>query len=279
MNRIVRGSPGTLALTFTVDEVPTDMDAPPTVTVTAVDGSQMAVGGSTRTGVGAYTYLLPAQAQLSPLTVVWSGLLSGQAVSATTYAEIVGAEYFSVMELRYFDNVLLNTTKYPTNKLIDARLAAESDFEDFCNRGFVPRAYRETVIGDGTGSLWLAKPDPIRFLSLTVNGEDWSARTFTRPDDNLHVVTLDSGVWPSNGRVVVTYEYGMPTPPVRVKNAAMKLAKYRLVQDQSRIDERATAMTIPDFGTFAMATPGMRDSITGIPDVDVVLWDYALGRS
>lgn len=280
MNRIVRGSPAALSLAFTVDEVPTDLDAPPAVVVTRVDGTQAAAGASTRTGLGEYTYTLPAQSQLSSLTAVWSGLLSGLSVSAETYAEVVGGQFFSVAELRNFDSVLMNTTKYPTAKLVAARLLVESDFEGFCNRAFFPRGHRETIFGDGTKSLWLAKPDPLRLVSLVVDyDQDWSARMFTRPDDNLHVINLDNDVWPKNTRIDIEYEYGFPTPPVRVVQASKKLAKYRLVADQSRIDERATTMNIPDFGNFVLSTPGMRDALTGIPDVDVVLWDYALDRA
>jgi hypothetical protein len=280
MNRIVRGSPGTVTLAYEVDDAPKDMDAPPAVTVTRANGTQLATGTATRTGVGAYTYTIAAQSELSALTVEWVGLLDGwMTVSATTYAEIVGAEYFSIGELRNSDSVLLNTTKYPNAKLIQARLSVESDFEGFCNRAFVPRYYRETIIGDGKDTLWLTQPEPLRLVSLVVNGEDWSAKTYTRPDDNLHVIRLDDGCWPAAGRIVIEYEYGPEATPVRVKNAAMKLAKYRLVSDQSRIDERATTMNVPDFGNFVLSTPGFRDALTGIPDVDVVLWDYALGRS
>jgi hypothetical protein len=194
--------------------------------------------------------------------------------------EIVGAEYFSVAELRAFDNVLSNTTRYPTEKLIATRLAVESDFEGICGRAFVPRYARETLTSNGSGTLWLKNPEPYRIITLTVNGEDWSDKTITTSDDNLRVLVLAGrqGVWPRNGQVVIEYEFGPLQPPERVKNAALKLAKYKLVADQSRIDERATMMNIPDFGSFVMATPGMRGSITGIPEVDVVLWDYMLDR-
>lgn len=279
MNRIVRGSPGTLMLTFTVDDAPTDLDTPPDVSVTRADGSVASTGTSTRTALGTYAYTLPAQSQLSILTVDWSGAVDSADVTATTYAEVVGNEYFSVADLRNFDAVLMNTAKYPTAKLIGARLVVENDFEDFCNRAFIPRGYREHLVGNGTSALWLTKPDPIRLVSLTVGDEDWSARTFTRPDDNLHVITLDEGCWPRDGKIVIEYEYGMLAPPPRVVNAAKKLAKYRLVADQSRIDERATTMNVPDFGNFVLSTPGLRDALTGIPDVDIVLWDYALGRT
>lgn len=281
MIRIVRGSPATLSAPFYVNDTATDLDAVPTVLVTRQDGSQVATGAATRVGVGQYTYALPAQTDLAVLTAVWSGLISSQPISVTTYVEVVGAEYFSIAELRNSDSVLTNTTRYPDAKCAQARLAVESDFEGICGRAFVPRYAREQLVSNGTGTLWLSNPEPIRLITLTVNGEDWSGKTITTSTDNLRILILAGfqGVWPRYGQITIEYEYGNLAPPERVKNAAMKWAKYKLVADQSRIDERATTMNIPDFGNFVMATPGMRESITGIPEVDVVLWDYTLDRS
>lgn len=278
MIRIVRGAPATLSAVFYDDDMATDLDEVPTVTVTRADGSQVATGAATQTGEGTYAYALAAQPELATLTAVWSGERDGQDVSVTTYAEVVGTEYFAIAELRLFDNVLSNTTKYPTSKLVQARLAVATEFEGICGRSFVPRYAREVLTGDGSGQVWLRNPDPLRVISCTVDGEDWSDRTLTRPDDNLRTLLLPLGErWPMAGRIVLEYEYGMSEPPTRIKNAAMKRAKYSLVADQSRIDERATTMNIPDFGNFVLATPGMRGSYTGIPEVDVVLQDYALG--
>lgn len=280
MIRIVRGSPATLSAVFYVDETPTDLDAPPTVVVTRQDGSQAATGTATRTDVGTYTFALPGQDSLALLTATWSGSISGSEVSTQTYAEVVGMEYFSIAELRNFDSVLTNTTKYPTSKLIDTRLYVEEEFEGICGRSFVPRYARETILGNGTGTLWLTYPEPIRLLSLTVDGVDWSSKTINTVDDNLRVLSLGGsyGVWPRGGQIVIEYEYGKSEPPTRIKEAALKRAKHKLVSAQSRIDERATTMSIPDFGNFVLATPGMRGSYTGIPEVDVVLQDYVIGE-
>jgi hypothetical protein len=279
MIRIVRGSPATLSVGFLVDEEPTDLDQVPTVAVTRPDGSQVTTGAVARSGVGVYTSSLSPQTELGTLTASWSGQLGGDTVSQDTFAEVVGSEYFSIPELRSFDSVLTNTTKYPTDKLIAARLNVENEFEGICGRSFVLRYARENLVGDGTGTLWLSNPEPYRMLTLTVNDDDWSDKTVDTVEYNLRILRLAGhcGVWPRGSRIVIEYEFGKPEAPIRIKQAAMKRAKYQLVADLSRIDERATTMNIPDFGNFVLSTPGMRGSYTGIPEVDVVLQDYVLG--
>jgi hypothetical protein len=77
--------------------------------------------------------------------------------------------------------------------------------------------------------------------------------------------------------VDMTYEYGMAVVPTPIKYKALKRAKMLLVGQSSTIDERALTMTLPDIGTVNLATPGVRGSETGVPDIDVVLSRYALG--
>ncbi len=278
MRRIVRGSPGMLTATFYLDDAPVDLDADPLVSIRQPDGDPVVIDAPTvRTDDGTYAYELVAQSGVMALSCEWTGLRGGMPVQTWTYAEIVGAEYFSLAELRKFDSVLQSTTKYPDAKLRAARLSVETEFEGICGRSFVPRYAQETLTGDGSGRVWLSNPDPIRLISLSVDGEAWVGASLRRPTDNLRVLDLDSGVFARGAPIAIEYEYGFREVPIRIKHAALKRAKYSLVADVSRIDERATTMNIPDFGNFVLATPGMRGSYTGIPEVDVVLADYAIG--
>ena len=290
--RILRGSPVTLSVTFTGDETPIDPDGNAvTVTVKNLAGGTIASGSATRTGAGTYTFNLAAQSALNVLTIEWVGTFSGSPATVTTSAEVVGGTYFTLYELRNYDPVLTNTTRYPSAKLAKARELVESKFEKTCGRAFVPRYAREVFAADGSRLYWrhygqpsreifLSNPEPLRPISLTVDGVDWSDKVLTRDSDNLRVLRLPIGDYFSPySEVIIEYEYGRDVVPTDVREAALKLSKYLLVADQSRIDERATAMTIPDFGTFAMATPGMRGSFTGIPEVDIVLSDYQIGRT
>ena len=277
MMRITRGSPATLGATFYDVETPYDVDDTVTVTITRADGSLLITGTAVPVAVGKYTYELPPQAQVASLTVEWAGERNSVPVTVTTRVEVVGGEFFSIPELRAYDEVLQSTTRFPTDRLTQARLAVEAEFEDVCHRAFVPRYARDVLIGEGASTLWLSKPQPLRILSCTVNGDAWDDMAFYVPEYNLRVISLESGVWPRDGRIVIEYEYGMPSVPIRVKYAALKRAKYALVASNARIDERATVMNVPDFGNFVLSTPGIRGAYTGIPEVDVVLSDYELG--
>lgn len=279
MERVLRGAPATLTAYFYNMETlvdPDDNDV--TVTATRADGTDLYLTpqAATRVSAGKYTWTLPAQSFLNLFTVLWEGVIDDEPVSVTTYAEIVGGQYFTLPELRASDTALSNTEKYTTEKLRFARLAVEAEFEGICHRAFVPRYERELITGDGSSYIWLDHPEPLRVISLTVDGEDWSDTQPRRPSDSLRQLYLPNGTWTSGAEVLIEYEYGMWAAPERIKQAALKRAKYRLVADSSRIDERATVMNIPDFGNFVLSTPGMRGAYTGIPEVDVVLDDYVL---
>lgn len=279
MERVLRGTPATLTAYFYNMETlvdPDDNDV--TVTATRADGTDLFLTpqAATRVTAGVYAWTLPAQSNLNLFTVRWEGVIDAEPVSVTTYAEVVGGQYFTLPELRASDSALSNTDKYTTEKLRQARLAVEAEFEGICHRAFVPRYERELVAGDGTAYLWLDHPEPLRVITLSVDGEPWTDVEPRRPSDSLRQLYLPDRTWPNGAEVLIEYEYGMWTAPERIKGAALKRAKYRLVADSSRIDERATVMNVPDFGNFVLSTPGMRGAYTGIPEVDVVLDDYVL---
>lgn len=279
IDRITRGTSAVLSVTFYGDEQPTNADNDVIVDVERANGTQVVVSEvATSVGNGTYEFVLPPEPEVTILTASWSGYFSGASTTIETYAEVVGGEFFTLRELRGSDSVLTNTTKYPTEKLREARLAVEAEFEGICERSFMPRYARERLIGNGDGTLWVSNAQPLKVLSCSVNGEDWSDKEFTTPPYNLRVLCVpDGSYWPRDSRVVIEYVYGMPYVPRRIKNAAIKRAKSQLVSSNSRIDERATIMNVPDFGNFVLATPGVRGSLTGIPEVDVVLQEYALG--
>jgi hypothetical protein len=71
----------------------------------------------------------------------------------------------------------------------------------------------------------------------------------------------------------IAYEHGWPTPPPRVSQAALRWARSILIDGP--IDDRYTSVS-NDVGTFALATPGLRGSTTGLPEVDATIAAYSL---
>lgn len=276
VDRILRNTPATLTVTFYNDETATDADGAVNVTVTDASGATVASGTATHGAVGSgqYSFNLAAQSALAELDVTWSGTFSAAAGSITTKAEIVGGLYFTLSELRASDASLADAAKYSTAQLRDARMAVEVEFERFCGRAFVPRYGRETIIGDGTDTFWLEHPDIIDITKI-----DGVVPTIDFRVEGKHVQTADHSVYANDTPYVVEYEYGLSEVPFDIKRAALRRARGLLTGARGRIDERATVMQIPDFGTFTLATPGQRGAMTGIPDIDVVLDAWSVGQA
>ena len=299
LERVQRGVPATLVVTFYGDETPIDADGDAVnVTVKRADGSTLSSGSALHqgsAGSGQYKYTVPAQSSLNILEVTWTGNFSGQPTSLVTEVEIVGGFLFTVSELRSYDTALANPDRFPLSMVLDRRIEVEDEFEDICGRAFVARFNRE-VIQQTPAFLWegqrsygqpfleLEKPELQAITKLTVDGTDqldWvTQKLVTRDRDDPYVLNLygDALAMAYAEEIEIEYEYGMwRTPPV-LKDKAKKRARGLLVGQTSRIDERATIMSIPDFGTFNLATPGQRGSHTGIPDIDEALSRYMIGN-
>ena len=183
----------------------------------------------------------------------------------------ISASYATVQEMRDRYQALADTTRYPDDAVQDALRTAEEIIEDACAVAFVPRTVVSTVLADGTRLLTLPYTRVRQVIDVTVDDA-----TLTSSDLDLLVVNAAglyrAAGWAENTRVVVTYTHGYDQPPGRVKEAVMLLAKTRLVIGP--VDERATSMTTEDGGTISLITPGVRGSITGIPEVDATIEQY-----
>lgn len=285
MERVLRNTAATVTVTFYNGSVAVDADTDPTVVVKRADGTTLlSTTATNEIGAGVYSLVIPPQATLNVLTLTWTGLFTGTPISIETTVEIVGGFYFTIAELRAQDKNFENTTKYPNSALIDARAYVEAEFEDICHRAFVPRYHRETsvVTDQDTASLWLEKPEVIRFLSLRVNGADqiswYNSGYLMRDKYSPHIVNLSNLALASSYAVSVDaeYEYGMTSVPLPIKQKALKRAKMFLMGQTSTLDERAVSMSLPDIGTINLAQPGVRGSETGVPDIDIVLRRYVI---
>lgn len=285
MERVLRNTAATIYVTFYNGTTAVDADTNPAVVVKKANGTTLVSTTATNEpGTGVYSVVIPPQATLNLLTATWTGLFTGTSVSIVSEVEIVGGFYFSISELRNYDSALANVTKYPTEALVNARTMVEAEFEDICGRAFVQRYYREEALvrDTDTSLLWTEKPEVQNILSLSVNGVDqtaWATAGLFKKDKYSANSLIPSGVALSSIYaldVTAEYEYGMKRVPLLIKQKALKRAKMILVGMNSTIDERALTMNLPDIGSVNLATPGLRGSETGVPDIDVVLNRYKL---
>lgn len=273
MDRILRSTSAGIRL-----DLGKAVDSATTVPVSVRNGAGTEVKTGTAalvTGAtGVYELILSPTdtATLDVYEATWTATLSGAAHTFTTRFEIVGGFFFSTAEARAAFAELTNTTKYPDAKIVDAREEAERIIEDACEVAFVPRGRRLTLDGSGTSRLLLPwdAHRVTKVLTATVG-----STVQTIADLRLYAygeLLHTTGEWTTGDRNVVLHlEHGYTQPPPRIKTAALILARSRLVADT--LSDRATSQ-ITDVGTILLAVPGMRGSITGIPEVDAAIAQY-----
>lgn len=256
-------------------------DADGDVSVAVVDeaGDAVAAGAATADPdtAGRYTFDLPPQTQLARLTVDWTGEFGGVEETLTGYVEVVGAQLFTVGELRAFgDGALADAAQYPDADLEAKRDEIAAFFEQECGISFVPRYARELLDGDGGATLYVRRRRPTLLRSVVVDGVALTA-------DEIENVFLYSSralvrryaCWPCGlQNVVVEYVHGHQAPPRPIKEAALLYARYKLVTTE--LDDR-TVTVANDLGTVRLSVPGDRYP-TGIPVVDATICRYSTLR-
>ena len=256
---------------------PTDGDGQPadpggTVTVSVVNalGDTLAVDQATSgatTEERTYTLSAALNGTVDRLTATWS---VGGVTAAVTTIDVTGAQLFTIAELRAEETAVGNETNYPTSRLIEIRKEVEEFFEERCARSFVPvlRVERSTV-ECARSTLVLKRPDLRAVRRIRTY---WPGGGYV--DTDLTTITGESyGVLRGMfaGDVEVIYECGL-TAPRDVKRAGWKYARI-IANPQADRPDRATSLQT-ETGSYALATAGMRGSITGYPEIDEVLKKY-----
>ncbi len=191
---------------------------------------------------------------------------------------------FSPAEARaYRGGVLASEAKYPDADITAAAARILALFERTIGvRLESTTATNETHDGDGSQQL-IVDHLPVIAVSAaayrTAGTSTWTAFTadeladiYARAGGRLYRESL--GTWPSGVQNVrVTYTHGVTDADTA---AEAKSAGLMLITDPAggliSTDMPMRAMSLSDeFGTFRLATPGIGSSITGIPEVDVVL--------
>jgi hypothetical protein len=271
VDRVKQNTAVTISNTWYADGVVVDPGAV-TIGVTRDDGTVLVAAGTATGGGGAaartFNLTTTHTGLLDVLTATWTSPTRGL---DTTRHEIVGDFLFTVAQARAV-SPLGNTATYTTQAITDARTMVETALEDACGVAFVPRYKRERVSGMGGTQLLLSMPRVRAIRSVTLDG--------VAVTDAATIVNVGSGVayYPTGwtrgyGNYEVAYEHGHDYPPPRVSQAALLWCKAHLVKGP--IDDRTTSFSTDD-GTFALATPGLRGSWTGIPEVDAVIQQYGM---
>jgi hypothetical protein len=274
--RVLTGQPGKAVLRVEDDDGdPQALDAPPGVVVRDGAGLEVDNGTSVKEGAtdGVYSYTLPTDVTdvLDTYTLTWSALIGAVPYTYTTEVEVVGGVMFTIGQLRRWNNDI-TATKYPTDRVLEARTYAEQRIETPAMVAFAPRCRRAQVEAMHPRTLLLPDPEVRMVRSiLDEDGNPVDAADY-RLGSTAGALERKSGSW--CGTYDVVYEHGLDLDAFPIQRAAMMLAVDYLVS--SATPGRATSQAT-DEGTFRLTIAG-RDGPTGLPEVDAVIEQYGRVR-
>ena len=272
---ILRDVAETLSVTFYSGETATDADGAVTIGIVDAAGATVVAAGTSTTsaGSGVYTYSLAAQSNLKDLTAPWSGTW-GSAMTFDTTHEVVGGFYTVPAEVRAMDSISGESATFSAADVVEAINYATELIDDYTGASWVQRYQRDVMNGTNGQTIKVRRMFPQTLLAASVDG------TALTSDEISDVALFENGqltrkdkTWtytePGN-LVVIDYEHGVSaSAPPDIRWAAKTLARYHLLEQVSRIPDRAIAVQ-SEFGQIQLAQPGMNRP-TPLPDVNVVL--------
>lgn len=298
--RILQGTRADIWADLALDgEASPDPTGPVSVTVTDEDGNIVAgptiatiVAGACRVKL---TLTAAQTALVNRLTASWSGIVFGTdpAITVTTQHEVVGAVLFTLTQARAHDQGAMKSDDlYPSVDILRARDRIADSFGSILGFDFGTRCNREVVDGVnnwhdystgigsnpyGVSSVWVSRGNVTAIRSAAVRqSSTWVALTATQiagvqayPDGEM---ASEAYGWPVGRRNVrIVYEAGLTANQIgfhELRMAALKLLRAQIVK--SDIPSRYLSVTNQD-GNAVLASPGMRGSYFGLPEVDEVL--------
>jgi hypothetical protein len=264
--RIVTGAPATIRAEL-VDQEGDPITPGAAVTVGVVDlaGAQViapaTATGTVTTAPTVRTIDLPATADLDLYTATWT---DGTATTTTTI-EVAGRHYAGPAAIRASDPALTDPATYPDARLIQARRAVEDEFERVIGYALVPRVGLIETRVDVCSALVLPHLEVRSIVSATLDG----TAIDTELDGDTGAVTFDG--YAATGLLRIVYTHGLDRPTGEALEAFYTRTRDVLHRDTRGLSDRMTTFTSDIGGTYALAVAGRNGSMTGIPDVDVVL--------
>lgn len=271
--RVLRTAKATLTRSFYLDEVETLPSGSVAVSVARLDGTVVQSGPATGPDVdGGFSFTFDGSNVLDELVVSWSATLGGDAVVLDQDTiEVVGGLYFGLAEGRAVDPALKSVDRYPTGKLVDARIETESECERITGQAWVPRFARATVSGDDRAGLVLPHTMIRVIRSVTVGGAALDGGTVAGLSfSDVGLLMRPSGVvWPRGSRnIVVEYEHGQDRPNADILRAAKLRFKSFVLEGRSALPDQAERrVTVEANGTSTVYGSPTAER-TGIPAVD-----------
>lgn len=282
--RVMRGTARVVSLALQQEGVPVDADGAMLVTVVNAAGVVLELSmPATRVAVGTYTFTLsPSDTiALDVLSVTWSASVGGTAYVSTSTVEIVGGFWFDVPAARARPEL----APFTDTEIAVKRTAAESFLEEQTGVSWVPRYRQETHLLDACPRLLVFdRGDVTALRSVAVNGvaADLTGVRVSR-DGILNffgttgVRLLAAATLGDQVEVDVVYEYGKAMASPRAAQIALVLARHYLLRGP--LDDRRLGLPVEGGGVVSLLTPGVRGSVTGIPEVDQFLIDMGSERS
>ena len=274
--QVLRGTAETLTVTFYSGETATSADGAVTIGIVAEPGGTAVPSGTSTAsaGSGVYTYDLQPQTDLKKLTATWTGTWGGTVMTFDTHHEVVGGWLAVPAEVRAMESISGETSAFPAADLVAAIDYATQIINDYTGVSWVQRYHREVLNGTNAQTIRVSQMFPTTLLSASIDGTAFTAQEKT--DTALFedgTMQRKSGIWTytnPGGKVIVEYEAGVGTVAASdIRWAARTLARYHLVEQWSRIPDRAISLS-SEFGHIQLAQPGMNRP-TPLPDVNVVL--------
>jgi hypothetical protein len=279
--RVLRGNPADVSITLADQNgEPRPAEGPVTATVRDAFGDvlqeDVVADDGVDTGVMQIRLSATDTAELNWLRITWTEDLGGV---YDTFVEVVGGYYFSITEARGSSALLRDEDKFSEQDLLNARLGVEDEFERKTGRAFVPRfrqTYQQAVAG--YQPYLQLPPDARRLRGLSVDGARVATANLTITADNrigylTGSINFDYGLG-RRASSLVSYEYGMDSPPQRVKDAALLRMQTMALITKQQVTARAEYQIVD--GQQVEAPTGVRSPLVGIPEVDIVLEDWAL---
>lgn len=261
--RIVAGTAATLTWQAVDQNGEPSDPGTTTVAVTGSDGTVILAAGTATTPAGTTrTVAIPAQ-EIDELTVIWSGA----SATETVHVDVVGGVYFTVANLRANERSLNSTIDYEAADVIAKRIETETLFEQRTFQAFVPRLAILTTTRQAQARRTMIRE--VRWAQTT-DGD-----FITDTDAIARVVEVETwGVRCAAHIDRVAVVHGYDAPPADVLSKAMQYTRHLLTTNTAGLDLRVLAQSSPDGIVTRFATPGAGRWITGIPDIDEVLFVY-----